>query len=158
MTFAIPQTEAARAEGFSDRHMRRLIKQGAGPKLLPNGNIDLADYRAWIAERVRREAGVDADGALSLAAERARLTRAQADKAEYEAATLAGELVRTAAVAESWGRMISAARARLLSMPTKVAPLARAARSDADACEAIRREVYEALSELARDPDDDSRD
>lgn len=93
-------------------------------------------------------------GPSTLEEARTRLANEQADKAALENAETRGELVRVAAVAESWGRMISAARARLLSLPTKAGPIARAARTDAEAAELVRQEVFEALAELARDPAD----
>jgi phage terminase Nu1 subunit (DNA packaging protein) len=62
-----------------------------------------------------------------LTAERARLSKLQADKVEIELAELRGEVVRGEDVARVMQAHIMGARARLLSLPTKRAVLSRRA-------------------------------
>jgi phage terminase Nu1 subunit (DNA packaging protein) len=85
------------------------------------------------------------DGTAS--AERARLTRAQAVLASLKARRLAGELVAAADVQSEWVHVMSATRARLLAVPSRIAQTApHLTQGDV---EAIDREIREALSALA---------
>lgn len=74
---------------------------------------------------------------------------ARAIMAERELALQAGELVRVALVRDTWGRLLGEAKARLLNMPSRLAPLVHAV-SQQQAHEAIRREVHEVLTDLSR--------
>ena len=86
---------------------------------------------------------------LDLGQERAALARVQRQKLELEAAARAGELVELAAVGEAWSSQIHACRARLLGLPSKLAPVLAHATHEAEIAERIRREVHDALRELA---------
>lgn len=74
---------------------------------------------------------------------------ARAIMAERELAEQAGELVRVGLVRDTWGRLLGEAKARLLNMPSRLAPLVHAV-SQQQAHEAIRREVFEVLTDLSR--------
>jgi terminase small subunit / prophage DNA-packing protein len=81
------------------------------------------------------------------AAERARLTRAQAVLASLKAQRLGGALVAAADVQSEWVHVMSATRARLLAVPSRVQQTApHLTQGDV---EAIDREIREALSALA---------
>ena len=85
----------------------------------------------------------------TLASSRRRKEAALARKQELVAARLAGELVSIAVIQQTWATIVAAARARLLAIPSRVGP--RVAGLDAaEASELLRREIYEALHELAR--------
>jgi hypothetical protein len=82
-------------------------------------------------------------------AEKTRLTSAQADKVELENAVRSGELFEARECERVWANYIGNCRARLLSMPTKLAP-ELAAVSDPLIVEGILRStIYEALRELS---------
>lgn len=85
----------------------------------------------------------------SLEKERTRLTSAQAEKTELEIEVIKGNLVPKEQIIGTMGPMISAFRAKMLSLPTKAAPVV-VNEVDAAQVEIILREyVYEALDELS---------
>ena len=84
-----------------------------------------------------------------LVAEKTRLAREQGDKLSLENQVRRGELVEIEQVGAEWDDLVLAARAKLLSMPTKVAPQL-VGRTDPNAIRTIiRDEVHAALAELA---------
>jgi phage terminase Nu1 subunit (DNA packaging protein) len=105
---------------------------------LETGNYDGAACVAWFASR---------DG--EFADQRQRLAAAQAEKAEAENAIRRGELLQASDVGSAWSEMIAAARAKFLSMPTKLGPQIANVGDVGRIAEIIRAEVHEALAELA---------
>lgn len=81
--------------------------------------------------------------------EKRRLTTAQADKTELEVETMRGTLIPADQVESVWMNMVSAFRAKILSIPHKLAPQAIACANVADAEQVLRAGVYEALTELS---------
>lgn len=82
-------------------------------------------------------------------AERARLVRARARKAELEIAALERSLLPFDEVVEAWQQLVAAFRARCLALPTKLAP--RLAMSETREIRAVlTAAVREALQELSR--------
>lgn len=136
---------------MSARHLLRLHDEKDPPPWTGDG-YNARQFGEWLKRRHLQGVGVDSEGQrYDYEAERARLTKAQADRTELEAAELRGEMVRAAWVIDEWARMLGALRSRLLSLPTKSAPRARGAESDAKAASLIEREVIEALQELSDD-------
>jgi phage terminase Nu1 subunit (DNA packaging protein) len=130
----LTQKQLAELFGVTPRSIRDWHSEGL-PRL-ESGNYDGAECVAWYAN----DDGVD---------QRDRLAAAQAEKAEAENAIRRGELADTNAVSAMWSEMIAAARAKLLSLPTKLSSQI-ANVSDVGAIAAIiRTEVYAALAELA---------
>lgn len=82
--------------------------------------------------------------------ERERLTKAQADKTELEAEVLRGNLIPVDQVVIEVSRKAAVMRARLLSIPTKVAAVA-ATMSEAEIQGLLADNISEALHELARE-------
>jgi phage terminase Nu1 subunit (DNA packaging protein) len=147
----ITREDAAVIAGMSSRHLKRLDGEMDPPPWTGNG-YDCAKFGDWMRRRWRRESGVTSDGVVyDYETERARLTKAQADKTELEARELHGEMVRVDEVVEAWARMLGALRARMLALPSKAGPRARAAAGDEQAAEEIEAEVLEALEELSDD-------
>jgi phage terminase Nu1 subunit (DNA packaging protein) len=103
--------------------------------------LDLSELVAW------RDQQRHGDGS-SLEAERTRLTSAQANKTELEVQVLQGTLLPAQDVERVWGGMIAAARAKLLNMPSAIAPQVRMTASDAEASGLLRARVVDALAEL----------
>lgn len=100
-----------------------------------------------IAWRLNRDQGGE-DGSLNLQAEKARLASAQADKTEIEVEILKGKVFRAESVEKAWTDMIGNCRARMLTIPTKLAPI-MSAEKDQKRCESkLRDAIYEALFEL----------
>lgn len=147
----LTREDAAPIAGLSARQLLRLHDSDRPPPWTENG-YPADKFGDWLRDRWRRDLGVAPDGEVyDYEVERARLTKAQADKTELEAAELAGALVRVEDVETEWGRMLGAVRARLLSLPSKAAPRVRVAVNDEEAAALIEAEVTEALQELSSD-------
>lgn len=152
---ALTQGQAADLVGLTIQGTQALSKSSDPPPKGSNG-YPPREFGEWMKRRHLRGVGVDASGQrYDYEQERARLTKAQADKTELEASELRGLMVRAEWVTAEWGRMLGNLRQRLLSLPTKAAPRARGAMSDAEAAALIELEVIEALQELSDDGLDD---
>lgn len=141
LTFNAP--ELASIVGCTPRHVQQLARDGIIPKAA-RGRYPLAAVTAY-CDHLRSDA---VRGPADFQAERARWTRARADAAEQLVAERARTLLRRedvdAAVVGAFARV----RARLLSIPSKAAPLVLG-KDTAEAAEVIRRAIYEVLRELA---------
>ena len=94
-------------------------------------------------------------GDMEFADQRQRLAAAQAEKTETENAVRRGELRIASHVDRVWSDHIAAARAKLLSMPSKLAPQITDIHEPQLIAAAIRAEVTAALAELAEyEPDE----
>jgi phage terminase Nu1 subunit (DNA packaging protein) len=94
---------------------------------------------------------------LDLEAEKARLTKAQADAAELKLAEQKRQLLDANEVQAVWENNIMACRAKLLSLPSKIAPVVANETSTPIIESTIRDALYEALDELSRSEFDDSQ-
>lgn len=131
----------------------RRIQQLASEGIIPKGERGryplapaIAGYVTWLQKKVSGETD-----SVDLTTQRARLAKEQADKTAMENAQLRGVLVHADDVIATWTTCAAAMRARMLAAPTKVAPMARAAATDAEAAAVIEAEVVEALEELSAD-------
>ena len=133
--------------GITDRQVRTLGTEGIVPRL-PNGTYPLrASIRAYCARMREAAAGRGQMGPKSsLTAQRLRLVREQADRAELQNRALRGELVPAADVEAEWAAVATALRARLLALPARVHQ--RLPHLTAAEVAALDREVRDALTEL----------
>jgi phage terminase Nu1 subunit (DNA packaging protein) len=114
--------------------------------------FDIAAVHEWGIRRHTKKSGADYDGEIyDYQHERARLTHAQADKAELENQELRGEVIPAAVVQEVWTESVINVRARILAMPTRIAHAAAAVETVPEAHEIVRAACYEALEEIATD-------
>lgn len=155
------QAEVAAKLGLSDRWLRKLVEDGALQDA-GRGNWDavatarqLIEYRGKEIERLKAqlasvESQVQRSEGGTKAAEDARLQRAKADIAEMDAAEKRGELIPRHQVAEALHSAVIIMKTRLNAIAAKVAPLANAAPSVADAERHIREQVDEALDGLGK--------
>jgi phage terminase Nu1 subunit (DNA packaging protein) len=81
--------------------------------------------------------------------QRERLAAAQAEKVEAENRIRRGELVDAHEVIAEWQNVLSAMRAKLLSMPSKLGPQLVSRDDPAKIAHMIKTEVYQALDELS---------
>lgn len=86
---------------------------------------------------------------LDPAQERARLHKSQRQIKQRELEILNGEYARLADIEDAWGTLVGAARAKMLSLPKKIAPAVMSATTMSEVEEEARLLVYEALTELA---------
>lgn len=142
--------EIAKQTGIPDRTIRYWQAQGIVPK---SGEM-LEILTAIIHYQKENSSNKEKKGALY--EEEVRLTRARADKVELEVAEKKGTLIKVSEVVKVWGNYILACRAKLLSVPTKLA-YELAGESDPLAIESMLREVIdESLGELGRPEFDES--
>ncbi|MBU1864265.1 MAG: hypothetical protein KKH94_11420 [Candidatus Omnitrophica bacterium] len=131
--------------GISVRRYQQLAKEGLVPSPA-DGLIDfVASTKALITYYQKLLQG---QGSITLTDERARLTKVQADIAilEYEKTT--GQLLEKDEVISAWKAMIMACRSRLLSIPTKAAPLIEGL-NKRESQHVLEKMVWEALNELS---------
>ncbi len=135
---------------ISERRFREILDQGIVDRQ-PAGSYDLDVVREQYITHLREVAAgrsSSADG-LDLTKERARLASEQADAQEMKNAASRGELLARgdvhAAVTEAFARV----RAKLLALPSKIAPVAYGLPTIAEVRDKITDGVSEALSELS---------
>lgn len=142
---------AAQLCGVTEKTVRSWINEGlpylqegkrgrGGVKTI----VDLVEVLRWFLEQ----------DALDLA--KTRQANAQADKTEMENAVRRGELADVRDVARTWGDLVMACRAKLLSLPMKLAPQLINVADPAVIASRLRADVEIALAELA-DGDDGRR-
>ena len=102
-------------------------------------------------EEVRKWRGAKS-GKLDPQAERARKDKASADGIEIRNQVMLGQLVDKDSLVEHWADMVGAARAKLLSLPTKLATVAVASNDLEEIQHGAEKLVREVLEELAGDP------
>lgn len=133
----LTQKELAELFNVTPRTIRDWHSEGL-PRL-EGGNYDGSACVAWYADK-------DSE----FADQRQRLAAAQAEKAEAENAIRRGELADTKDVAVKWIGMIASARAKILSLPTKLGPQLANVADVGIIAGLIRAECYAALAELAQ--------
>ena len=100
-------------------------------------------------ERRAVEQAVGDTSKLDIDEARRRKTAAEAALAELELSKLRSEVVSLSVVSEVIGDQLSACRARLLSLPTKIAPLVAPLTNIIECRDAIDAAVREALDEIS---------
>jgi phage terminase Nu1 subunit (DNA packaging protein) len=129
--------------GVDAPELARLNSQGVAVKL-SRDCWDVAETARLYVEKLRARASTRAVPA-ELAGERARLARAQADKAEMQAAQLRGELVEADAVERQWQDVLRQVRAGVLAVPSRLRQSLDVSGALADAMD---RELRAVLTEL----------
>ncbi len=144
--------EVANHLGISPTRVSQLKSAGILPEARRRAN-NLTACRVAYLEHLRETAAgrSAAYGTLDLTAERARLAHAQAAKAERENAVADGKFMEVAAVHLMVTSAFARVRAKLLALPSKMAPLV-AATTPAKAQQILKEDIYAALNELATPP------
>lgn len=138
--------ETAQLLGISEQALWKAVNERGCPVKSRGGRgkETLYDWREILAWRIEDLQPDD----LDLNRERARLAKAQADKTEQDLAVRRGELLPVGAVLQQWSDVLSAVRAKLLSMPSKLGPQLVNISDASILAAAIKAVVYEALGEL----------
>lgn len=143
----------ARLLDLTERRVQQLARDGVIPPSAQTGpergRYDPVGAVRGYVRFLREQAARAQSGVADFGAERARLVRAKADRAEMEAARMRDELIPAPDVAQAWTEMVASMRARLLALPDKIAPVVHETTSIAEARDAIRHAVFEALGDLA---------
>ena len=146
------QKEAAAHLDLSVQALQDLIKRKVLPKA-ERGQIDLDLYRIAYLRHLRSiAAGHKADPTdegPSIVDERARLAKAQAERAEMENELRRGELVEIEKVDTAVMATLHRVRTRYLTIPSKLAPVVASNVEPAECEQLIRQAVVEVLRELS---------
>jgi phage terminase Nu1 subunit (DNA packaging protein) len=140
--------ELADLTGKSWRTVKKRLQEAGINPLAREGTADLYDSALALAVIFADPTRKDD---LDLTAERARLASAQATKTELEVAELRGEMVRREEITAHWAAMISAMRAKLLSLPSKMATRVAAPGKTLETEVLLRDQVHQALEEISSD-------
>ena len=84
----------------------------------------------------------------SLEDEKTRLTKAQADMKEIELAEKKQQLLKKAEVEDTWIKIITYFKTKILTIPGKMAPILIGAKDTAEIKDLLEAQVYESLAEL----------
>jgi phage terminase Nu1 subunit (DNA packaging protein) len=121
--------------------------------VLPRAGRGVYDLNACIPSYLRHlrqeivEAGLGAD---TFGAQRARLTKAQADTMEMKAAAMRDQLIPADQIDEAWHELCDVVRSKVLALPDKIAPrLVSAPREPAAVAIILRHALFEVLAEIA---------
>jgi len=145
----------ANALNLSTRRIHQLKAEGL--PTVGKGQYELGPCMAWYirylqAALEKRGPNVNPD-TPDLLAEKTRLAREQGDKLSIENSIKRGELVYVSDVVSAWADHISSCRAKLLGLPTKIAPqLVNQTNANAIAGK-LRDEIDTALTELSESAD-----
>jgi terminase small subunit / prophage DNA-packing protein len=151
------QAEIAAHLFMSIAEVSKLAASGVLPKPAKRGEYDLNACREAYIRNIREIAAGrkaapvdpdDKDAPLDLVTERARLASEQADAQSMKNAVTRGELIPKADVVAGMQTSFVRVRARLLSLPTKVAPLIIGTTSLTEVVEKLTDLINEALAEL----------
>ena len=107
--------------------------------------------RRWLLARVVAHLANPDGEELDLSQERAALARVQRLKVELDLQIKRGEVVSLDAVEQHWTGMVASMRATLLALPSRLATQVAPPDRYAQAQEAARVLVHEALDHIARD-------
>ena len=150
----VNKSELAEILGKTQQTLTTWQSKGMPVKLVgkrgTSNEYDTSDVIDWYVKKEIGKLTVDESGKyFDLEKERSRLTHHQANKTALEEEVLKGNLLPSDEVIEVWGNYISSVRAKLLSMPTKLAHSLINC-SDFEDVEAIlKKGVFEALQELS---------
>jgi hypothetical protein len=136
---ALTQTEAAALLSVAPRTLRDWHDAPRNPDATYSGPALVAYY-------LEKQTG----SALDLNREKARLTKEQADLTSLKNAIARGDVIPSSQAVAQWSTHITAARAKLLAMPTKLGPQLIAINDVNTIAEIIKSAVYESLDELAQ--------
>lgn len=147
----VNRTRLADIIGKSEKTIREWLDEGL-PRISTGGagvdsEYDTAEVIRWM---IARETGSrDDDGnVIVFEAERARLTKEQADKAAMQNAVTRGVLVDVEEVAQHWGGLLTNCKTKLLAIPTKAAPMVLGSKSLPQVREVLEKSIREALHDL----------
>ena len=147
----------ARFLNLTERRVQQLARDGIIPKP-EKGKYDLVGcVQGYIGYLQARAFGKDT-GTVDMYAERGRLLRLQADRAQMELDMMRARLISADEAEELWASLLATFRARMLAVPTRAAHLVLHLKEFIAIEQQLRDLVRDALTELARyDPKQHSR-
>jgi len=142
--------EAAEHIFLSERRFYELLDKSAIDRA-GAGRYELDVVREQYIEHLRAQAAgrSSEEGGLSLEGERARLAKEQADAAAMKNAATRHELLPRDEIHQAVTSAFARVKAKLLGLPTKIAPRVMGLKSTAEVQKKIADGIHEALRELA---------
>ena len=133
---------------LTPQRVNQLVREGIVPRA-ERGRYELVPVvQAYV--RYLRDRAVKGDvHGDDYSTHRTRLIKARADVMEMEKAQMENSLIPSIDVQNAWSEVMSACRAKLLSIPTKTAPEVFTADNINDVKSILKQSVHEALAELA---------
>ncbi|PCJ17475.1 MAG: hypothetical protein COB02_13730 [Candidatus Cloacimonadota bacterium] len=142
------QKESAEHIDINDRHLRRLQKSGVLPVSKGKGGLNLDQVRMSYISYLRGLSQNSKNADTSLEKEKTRLTKAQANKVEFEYEILEGKYLSEESVRDVWSVIFSNVKSKILSLPTKASKKVLGFDNLEEIEEILTKEVYEILEEL----------
>ena len=143
-----PVSTIAKLLLLSDRRVQQLTKEGVIPKA-ERGRYELAPavqgYIRYLQERSLRSDASPIDYHI----EKARLTKAQADLAEIEAAKARNEVAPVAQVAQAWASFCAETRVRARNIPERVVSSLVGCTDEREIKAVLMREIDQVLTDMA---------
>jgi phage terminase Nu1 subunit (DNA packaging protein) len=137
--------------GLTDRRVRQLVEEGVIDRV-KNGSYELAQTVKRYVVYLRASADgkeLERDSEAVYMMEKTKHEAAKRQIAEIELAQMRGQMHDAKDVEREMTKMLTAFRAKLITMPSKIAPILIAQNEIAIIQDIIQKEVYEALSELS---------
>lgn len=148
-----PLGTIAKLLDLSERRVQQLSREGVIPKA-ERGRYELVPaVRGYI--HYLRDRSLDV-GVVSIDVARQRKTAAEAELAEIELAKARADVASIEDVAKRWDAILSGVRARMLALPTKVAPMVTHENDQGIVKECIENAIHTALGELSAGLSDDA--
>ena len=138
----------AKLFNLTERRIQQLAKDEIIPRAARGKYPLLGVIQGYVAYLQDRALGGELMPA-DMHVEKSALVRAQREKAEIEVLMLKGALIQREQVDAALGNLITACRARLLSIPTKAAAVA-VSMTEAEVEGLLTDQIHEALHELSR--------
>ena len=132
--------------GITSRQYRKHAVEDGAPSVI-RGKINIFQACKWLIGYYRALA--KGQGSLSLTDERIRLTKITADRKELQLKEEKGELINTMEAMEAWGMVCQAIRSKVLSTPSKLAPLILGIKTISEIKEITEKFMREVLTEIA---------
>jgi len=141
----VPVTRLAWLLECTERSIQQLAKDGTLPKSQRGKYPLFPCVQAYVRHQRRL---IEGSGDLTLVDERKRLTKAQADDAEFKLQIAKENYISKNAMADILGRIFKAFRDRLLAIPTKLAPQIIGRKQLSEIKEILDDAIHECLNEL----------
>lgn len=143
---------------LTDRRIQQLAKEEVIPKAARGKYPFVLSIKSYIKFLQDRLVGGDAAPTGDITTERTRLYRANAEKSELELAVMKGESLPANVVHLVWTKQIGAFRAKMLSLPIKMAAELHGIENKKEIEATAKRFIWEALTELSEDVGFDTED
>lgn len=146
-----PVKTIAKLLRLTERRVQQLSKEGVIPKA-ERGQYDLVPavqgYIGYLQARVAPKP--DEDGGIDYHVEKARKTKAEADIAEMEAATMRGDLVDAVEMRDVLFSVMSEVKTKLLNnAPTRIAARSKSEKKEAAIKAIAKEEISASLKSLS---------